>query len=375
METIQLFPLLYLFSGGFFTLVWSLGSLAEPSKSKDKYWVSFILFCTAIWQFAGAISFSEVLRSVPIFLGVHLPFACSIGPALFLYYKNVLMEEESSFSLEALHFLPAFICFLLFLPYWIMDRQSELGILFKIYLGKNDPYSMILSFLILLPKVLILVYLLPVLWPALHVLFRKEAGKKDEIRRRWFLRFVALTFFLISLGLAGFILQKPLLVLLSAYGLPILLVKSYIISQRFPGLLIGIGKKIRETKYAKSRLGGLDPSELSEKLSLLMQKEKAFTDEDLTLPSLAQDLEISTHQLSEFLNMVLQTNFSDYINSWRVKEAESFLLEDPNRSILSIAHASGFNSKSSFNQAFRKFTGITPSEYRKRKKGTSPHFA
>ena len=73
------------------------------------------------------------------------------------------------------------------------------------------------------------------------------------------------------------------------------------------------------------------------------------------------------HALSQLINEELGQNFFDYINSFRIQEFERRLVDPRNAhvSILGIAMDVGFNSKSSFNTAFRKFKGMTPSEYRK----------
>jgi YesN/AraC family two-component response regulator len=97
-----------------------------------------------------------------------------------------------------------------------------------------------------------------------------------------------------------------------------------------------------------------------------MNNERPYVKEGLSLNKLSQMLSISTHQLSELLNEYLKTNFNNYINSYRVEYAKSLLLKDLNKSVLEIAFETGFNSKTSFYDAFSKFTGMTPVKYRKK---------
>ena len=73
-----------------------------------------------------------------------------------------------------------------------------------------------------------------------------------------------------------------------------------------------------------------------------MNDEKIFADEELTLPSLADELGISAHQLSEILNREIKKNFNTFINEYRVKEAKELLVDEPGRSILSVGIAAGF---------------------------------
>jgi len=97
-----------------------------------------------------------------------------------------------------------------------------------------------------------------------------------------------------------------------------------------------------------------------------MIEEKLYRDEDLTLKKLADHLSLKPNQLSEFLNNHLNRNFNSYVNFYRVEEAKKILIEEMERTIISIAYLVGFNSKSVFNTSFSKFTGMSPAQYRKR---------
>nr|WP_232380829.1 helix-turn-helix domain-containing protein [Leptospira ainlahdjerensis] len=95
-----------------------------------------------------------------------------------------------------------------------------------------------------------------------------------------------------------------------------------------------------------------------------MKRDRLYREEDLGLGDLADELALSTHQVSEFLNQELGKNFSVFVNDFRVSEACDLLKEERDKSILDIAYSVGFRTKSSFNRAFQKHTGLTPSEYR-----------
>ena len=94
---------------------------------------------------------------------------------------------------------------------------------------------------------------------------------------------------------------------------------------------------------------------------------KPFLNGELTASELADELEMSRHQLSQILNYQLGLNFYDFINEYRVEEFKSRLKlsENNNLTLLGIAYDSGFNSKTTFNTIFKKVTGLTPSQYKK----------
>ena len=118
-------------------------------------------------------------------------------------------------------------------------------------------------------------------------------------------------------------------------------------------------------EYKRSGLKDEDAERHHKQLVRLMETKKPYLEPKLTLSSLADDLGISVNHLSQVINQYEERNFFDFVNSYRVKEYID-RATDPayqNFSILAIALDSGFNSKSSFNQVFKKFTGKTPSRY------------
>ena len=123
----------------------------------------------------------------------------------------------------------------------------------------------------------------------------------------------------------------------------------------------------KATKYKNSNLDNSQKKEYSIKLKDLLEQEKVFLKNDLTLNHISSKLEISTRNLSQIINEIFQKNFYDLINFYRVEEAKKALLtHGKNKTILEIIYEVGFNSKSAFNTAFRKNTGLTPSEFKQK---------
>ena len=125
-------------------------------------------------------------------------------------------------------------------------------------------------------------------------------------------------------------------------------------------------EKEPNVKYATTQMEGEELQKCCNMVGQYMIKEKPYLDSDLTLPKLAERLNVSTHHLSQVINEVHDKNFFNFINKYRVEEVKR-KIQDPkfkNYTLLGIAYESGFNSKSAFNRAFRNFTGTTPSKYR-----------
>jgi AraC-like DNA-binding protein len=105
--------------------------------------------------------------------------------------------------------------------------------------------------------------------------------------------------------------------------------------------------------------------DLFDQLTDMMESEKVFLDRNLSLDELAKKLNTNRTYLSQCINDQYHSNFSNYINGYRIKEAQKIFMEPTSKllTIEAIAQNVGFNSKSSFNNAFKKFTGLTPSDF------------
>lgn len=107
-------------------------------------------------------------------------------------------------------------------------------------------------------------------------------------------------------------------------------------------------------------------AELVSKIKMLMDREKLYQETELTLNELARKLNCPTYHVSLAINEGLKKSFNDLINGYRIEEAKRLLLNPQNRhyTILSIGFEAGFNSKTTFNTVFKKFTGQTPTDFR-----------
>lgn len=120
----------------------------------------------------------------------------------------------------------------------------------------------------------------------------------------------------------------------------------------------------RETsKYENSALSDEMATRLERKLRRAMEHDKLHHNPDLSLWALANHTGASPNYISQTLNERIGENFFDFVNRYRIEEAQSLLMSD-DATVLNIAYNVGFNSRSSFYTAFRKVTGQTPSAYR-----------
>lgn len=131
-----------------------------------------------------------------------------------------------------------------------------------------------------------------------------------------------------------------------------------------PKLPVKIVEAASET-YTTTTLSNVDCETALDKLSALMTQDRIYENSELDLPTLASQLGLSSHQLSELINTRLGKGFSRYLREQRIEAAKAMLLVEPSASVLSIGLGVGFASQSNFYDAFREITDMTPGKFRK----------
>jgi len=120
-------------------------------------------------------------------------------------------------------------------------------------------------------------------------------------------------------------------------------------------------------KYSGSKIPEEESIQIVGELRNFMKHEKPFLNPDLTIKDLSSHFNIHPKFLSQIINSQFDQNFYDFVNNYRIEEAKAIMIEntDEKMTILEILYEVGFNSKSAFNNAFKKNTGKTPSEFKR----------
>jgi AraC-like DNA-binding protein len=122
------------------------------------------------------------------------------------------------------------------------------------------------------------------------------------------------------------------------------------------------------TKYARSALDLPTRARIRRKLADALTTGRLHRDCGVTLRGLCAAVKENPHYVSQVINQDLDSNFYDLIKKHRVEDAMTALVAEPDKTVLDIALAVGFNSKSTFNAAFRQHAGMTPREFRASRK-------
>jgi AraC-like DNA-binding protein len=339
----------------------------------------------AVWMFVfGLHLFSYYLYSLgywdryPHLSGVHHPFPLLHGPFLYLYILFSVRREPCFNWQNYLHFAPAVLFYLYMIPFlFFYSAEQKL----MVNHGIIDDYSTFITFSIFAFIISGIGYAIASyrLLNRYHDLTNQNFAYRESIDLDW------LKYFIWGIGTIFFIAT---IVILLEEGLGIVfgfntdlifyvLVIGFILYLGYSGIRHrnifadshNQNHRIVEPKsageYNKSGLKVEDALRYHKKLIELMNAKKPYLEPKLTLSSLADELDISVNHLSQVINQYEEKNFFDFVNAYRVEEFKERACDPANSnfSILAIAYDAGFNSKSSFNQVFKKFTGKTPSQY------------
>ena len=359
----QLTDLVLLSAGAFFACVWAMGQLIAGGR---RAWMTAALVAiSGLWLLSAAYFASGLYQVWPHGLFAHLPAVYCLGPLLYLYYRSQLNMGGRADRWLPLHFLPAVTVAMSLVPFFALPPMERL-----LLLQQRSAYSTLLRALSLGPKISVLTYVVACALANREVL--RSAGRDPSLRTPLLRALWALLFptaLGISAGILSAVLGKPALLRVSVYSLPLLLILFYLLSVRHPDLLPKITREMRRGIYARSKLEHINVPEIARRMDLMMAQDQLYADEDLSLQKLAASLDVTHHQLSQILNEQLGTPFKGYVNRFRVDAARRMLLAEPDRSILSVAFAVGFNSKSAFHRTFNETVGTTPLQFRRKYSG------
>lgn len=325
--------------------------------------LSLLFVCLGLLQGTCLFYVFGLSSSFPRIVLLHIPVLGSIGPILYGIHKIIQNSEfeKSALGLSPKHSVLPGIIWVLYVLSFIQDPET-IGEGIRSFSETRSAFDLVF----LIPLLILAAYIGGLLRGS-RILFKPNV-LKEEWTARVLLYIILATIANHSVG-AFFLMDKnPIFLLVSASMMSLSLCVSYLIGRRYPAYFQNLQEVARVTfqKYSRSLLQGMDISALRENLLQSMEVEKLYKDEDLSLASLADDLGLSSHQLSELINQEMGKNFPAFVNEYRIREACELLSKNKDSSILDIAYEVGFRSKTSFHRAFQKEVGVPPSEYREK---------
>lgn len=351
-----------LFGGGT-GIIAAFGQLIIKDKRDANYNLAALWLTLGLLMFQCASVFTGYSQLHPWILCYHLTLIWLQAPLLYLAYLFLVSTEEKYPGRIFILFMPSIFAFILdsasILAYWLDLIPNMLWI----FHDENVSWIAVKKYLLIAGTVQIILSL------AAFIIRMFPAWKLSE---RNSILGITIGYSVSSIFATSFLLAGYITINISYLKTASLITSAGIIlvsliGQRFPRFLQILQTEVKKERYKKSLLAGKDVTPILNSMISLMETEYLYRDENLTLKILADRLSMNTHQLSQLLNDNLCTNFSNFINRYRISEAEKILLEKPDRPVLAIAFDVGFNNKTSFYDAFSRFNGVSPHKYRKEK--------
>ncbi len=361
--------------GYFFSLLmWILFLLRgyREQRLSDKLlgWIMFILAMELqdyTFGFAGINVLWNELNGFP--RGVSILF----GPIVYLYFRAQVNRSFKLRSIDLWHFVPYLIYFTYEISAFVQGSEAVLQ-------RQESDYNLVVGYVFRI-----------ILWASYIYYFSKclviykryrawsihQFSNTELINFNWFRDFIYVMIF--------WLLFREVMNILDAFldlefyqdwwwNLALVAVALYIgiagIAQRQPAKIYfdinepGLKKAVDELPSDKKVDVDSEKSVIANKLSALMENDRLFLQPDLNLHELSQHLQTNTAMVSAAINKVFNQNFNDYINGLRIEEfIRLYQLNGEKYTLLSLAFESGFNSKATFNRAFKKIKGSSPKEY------------
>jgi AraC-like DNA-binding protein len=352
-------------------LFFGLVVIASKHKKQFHYWMSALLFIQSIvfiltvgrWHY-------NVIPDTQFFRLLKVLFEYSLSPVFYIFVVKATQQQIQLNPKKILLAIPLVIGLIfLYLP---QSLWGKYWLEFHTLLTFNFYSQAILFFLL-----------------ALNSYKAYEVNMKNYLTQDYFqslklLRLVLIWFIIILvLGLISNLIRiqfnfgaTATAMNIAVETIMLLLINVFLfIGIKLPQEIINISldenkvtnDSIERTKYKNSNLSLTDKKKIIKKLNHLVAENKYYLTPNLTIKKLGEELDVQPKHLSQVINEDFGQNFCDYINSYRIEDAIG-QLKDPkqqHKTILEICYDIGFNSKSAFNDVFKKQKGLTPTTFRK----------
>ena len=378
-------------------IVYSALLLAKAIKTDNKsnYWLSFFIFLCSLYIAPWMLGFAGWYDNQPyrdILFYTPFQHLLWIGPIIFFYTQSLLNPSFKFSKKEAFHLTPGLLYLLYIIAIWIYDQfifgdyyfykngmdkdfeqwYQKLGLLsmivysilsiryYNVYkklmfqvvsYADSVLFKWIQTYLI----AFLVMLLLPLVFDGIGYFFPEIKSYQGSW---WFYLFFSIVMYYIAITGYSNPTNATIPFKMSFFDKsPILLLDHNSTNDLETSIVIQY-ETLEKTVSPETELW-------KSKIETLIQEEKLYQNPELTLTNLAKKLETNVSVISKTINQGFQMNFNDYINNFRIEAVKVSLSigEHKKSTLLGIAYDCGFNSKATFNRAFKKNTGKTPKEY------------
>ena len=376
--------------------------------------LALLIFSFALNLFLIFLDVSDIPGISAHLIWLDAPIAFLFGPLLYIYVQK--LTSSSFYKVNFLHFIPFILVIVISMPFYWQSAEFKLAWLLDTPNSEFGLWYVVLfeSIFVLLEFVLIAIYLLVVYQRLIR--HRKDItdhfSNVEKISLTWLIRLSSTLGFLFLcwyfnviiefnldtcsesiIGISCGVLESTSnsLMRINEYGMVVCFYWISIYGLKQPAIFSDNTRTssiemtqplnnsenvnsitdttahlvIRDEKYQKSSLTEELSTKVFEDINRFINQDNLYLDSELSLSQLALQSGFSKHHLSQAINQNANKTFFDYINCLRVEHAKPLLQADNNLNVLEVSLEVGFNSRSTFYNAFKKHTQLTPSQFKK----------
>lgn len=365
-------------AGGTLAFFFELLLLSKKNKTLADKILAFWMLFIGIHLFLFYYTYKGLVYKYTMFLGIMVPFPFLHGPMLYLYTASLTGKIEKFKLYYFLHFIPFAFFYIYYAPFFTMDPAEKIAFVQKYAVEYKDIYTKYSYPILLISAVIYLTLTFIILRKHKKNIQDYFSYSNDKINLSWLNKLlIGMVAIWVVVFIANLFIQnyEANVFIYSTVVLFVIMVGYFGIKQ---GVIFISGDdnvasnlpssdntEAPQKRYIKSGLKEADAEIIQMKLASIMEDQKAYLDETLSLNKLSSQLEILPNYISQVINERFGCNFYDFVNSYRIEEFKKQVQkkDNKNKTLLAIAMESGFTSKASFNNSFKKITGQTPTEY------------
>ena len=383
----------------FFTqgIIYSILLLIKAVKDNNKsnYWLSLFIFLCSLYIAPWMLGFAGWYDNQPyrdILFYTPFQHLLLIGPIIFFYTQSLLNPNFEMSQRNWLHFIPSLLYVLYIVSMWIYDKflfhgyyfyENGMDKDFDNWYQKAGLISMLIYFILTIRyynlyrklmfqvvsyadtilfkwiKTYLYAFLIMLLLPIVFDIVTLIKPELASYQGSWWF-FLFFSFVMNYIAIAGY--SNPLIAKIpfkiSVFDKqPVMLLSEY--KNQFIEEIIDVEHELFEENSSP------EINIWKQKIEKLLLENKLYQNPELTLNDIARKLETNAAIISRTINQGFQLNFNDFINQYRIEEVKNSFVngEHKKSTLLGIAFDSGFNSKATFNRAFKKNTGLSPKKY------------
>ena len=387
--------LLITFSQG---IIYTLLLLFKGFKTENKsnYWLSFFVFLCSLFVAPWMLGFAGWYDNQPyrdILFYTPLQHVLFIGPVIFCYTQSLLNPSFTFTKKQLLHFIPGIIYLIYIILLWIYDKfifksyyfyangmdkdfddwYQKLGLIsmiayFILSLRYYNLYKKLIyqvtsyadSILFKWIKTYLIAFLIMLLLPVIFDGFAYFYPNLNSYTGTWWF-FLLFSFIMYYIAITGY--SNPV-----NSTIPFKFSESnnhqiFLLSENNSAIEEESVIDIDYETFSETNSNEIDL--WKSKIQTLIQYESLYNNPELTLSDIAKKLDTNVSIISKTINQGFRMNFNDFINNYRIEEIKKAFDNDEHKksTLLGIAFDCGFNSKATFNRAFKKNTGFSPKQY------------